>query len=54
MTEATKTQIIDAEEQLRQAMLAPDVDILNKLLAPEIIITSHLGELLAYVPQVDK
>ncbi|BAZ67784.1 MAG: nuclear transport factor 2 family protein [Pelatocladus maniniholoensis HA4357-MV3] len=41
-----ETQIIKAEEQLRLAMLASDVSTLNELLAPEIIITSHLGELL--------
>jgi Domain of unknown function (DUF4440) len=46
MTETVETQIINAEERLRQAMIASDVSILNELLAPEIIITSHLGELL--------
>jgi ketosteroid isomerase-like protein len=46
MTETVETQIINAEERLRQAMLSSDVDVLNELLAPEIIITSHLGELL--------
>lgn len=46
MTETVKTQIINAEERLRQAMLASDVSVLNELLASEIIITSHLGELL--------
>jgi len=46
MTETVETQIVKAEERLRQAMLASDVSILNELLAPEIIITSHLGELL--------
>ncbi|MBM0744343.1 nuclear transport factor 2 family protein [Phormidium sp. CLA17] len=46
MTETVETQIINAEERLRQAMLASDVSVLNELLAPEIIITSHLGELL--------
>lgn len=46
MTEAIETQIINAEERLRQATLASDVSVLNELLAPEIIITSHLGELL--------
>lgn len=46
MTETVETQIINVEEQLRQAMLASDVSVLNELLAPEIIITSHLGELL--------
>ena len=47
MTETTKSQIISAENRLRQAMLASDVGILNELLAPDIIITSHLGELLS-------
>jgi ketosteroid isomerase-like protein len=46
MTETIETQIINAEERLRQAMLSSDVGVLNELLAPEIIITSHLGELL--------
>lgn len=46
MTQTIKTQIIDAEEELRQAMLASDVKVLNKLLDPEIQIVSHLGELL--------
>jgi ketosteroid isomerase-like protein len=46
MPETLETQIIKAEERLRQAMLASDVSVLNELLAPEIIITSHLGELL--------
>ncbi len=46
MTKTLETQIINAEERLRQAMLASDVGVLNELLAPDIIITSHLGELL--------
>ena len=46
MTETIETQIIAAEERLRKAMLTSDVKVLNELLAPEIIITSHLGELL--------
>jgi ketosteroid isomerase-like protein len=46
MSETVKTQIINVEERLRLAMLASDVSVLNELLAPEITITSHLGELL--------
>ena len=46
MTETIETQIIAAEERLRKAMLASDVNVLDELLAPEIIITTHLGELL--------
>ena len=44
MTETIKTEIIEVEERLRLAMLASDVSVLDELLAPEIIITSHLGE----------
>ena len=46
MTETVETQIINIEERLRQAMLASNVSVLNELLAPEIIITNHLGQLL--------
>ena len=46
MTETVETQIVNIEERLRQAMLASNVSVLNELLAPEIIITNHLGELL--------
>ena len=46
MIETFETQIINIEERLRQAMLASDVSVLNELLAPEIIITNHLGVLL--------
>jgi ketosteroid isomerase-like protein len=47
MTETLETQIIHAEEQLRQAMLASNVDVLNELLAPNIMITNHFGARLA-------
>jgi len=46
MHEIVNEQICIAEERLRRAMLASDVGVLDELLAPEIIITSHLGELL--------
>ena len=46
MTKTVETQIVNIEERLRQAMLASNVSVLNELLAPEIIITNHLGELL--------
>lgn len=42
-----KTQIIEAEEHLRIAMLSSDVKTLNELLAPELIFTNHLGQLLS-------
>jgi ketosteroid isomerase-like protein len=46
MNQTVETQIKNAEERLRLAMLASDVSVLDELLAPEIIITNHLGELL--------
>lgn len=46
MQHSIEAQIINVEERLRQAMLASDVKTLDELLAPDIIITSHLGELL--------
>jgi ketosteroid isomerase-like protein len=41
-----QAQIVDAEDQLRIAMLSSDVAALNELLAPELIYTNHLGQLL--------
>jgi ketosteroid isomerase-like protein len=46
MNQTIETQIINAEKRLRLAMLASDVSVLNELLAPDIIITNHLGQLL--------
>ena len=45
MTETIKIQIVEVEEQLRQAMIASDISTLNALLAPSIVITNHLGQL---------
>ena len=45
MTETIKIQIVEVEEQLRQAMIASDTSTLNALLAPSIVITNHLGQL---------
>ncbi|MBE9048243.1 nuclear transport factor 2 family protein [Pleurocapsales cyanobacterium LEGE 10410] len=42
----TEAQIIEAEEQLRLAMLDSDVNVLDELLAPELIFTNHLGQVL--------
>ncbi len=43
MTSMQQTQIIELEERLRQAMLRSDVSVLDELIAPELIFTSHLG-----------
>ena len=37
-------QIVTAEERLRLAMLASDPDALDRLIAPELIFTNHLGQ----------
>ena len=46
MSIQTETQIHQAEERLRLAMLDSDVNALDKLLAPELIFTNHLGQVL--------
>ena len=47
MNKPLETQILKAEERLRIAMLGSDVETLNKLLAPELIFTNHLGQVLS-------
>lgn len=46
MIATMEAQILDAEEQLRMAMLHSDVVALDALLAPELLFTNHLGQLL--------
>jgi ketosteroid isomerase-like protein len=46
MNRTVEAQIVDAEERLRTAMLSSDVSTLDELLAPELIFTNHLGQLL--------
>ena len=46
MSNPIETQIIESEERLRLAMLRSDVNALNELLAPELIFTNHLGQVL--------
>jgi ketosteroid isomerase-like protein len=47
MNRTVEAQIVDAEDRLRTAMLASDVSALDELLAPELIFTNHLGQLLS-------
>lgn len=44
MDKSIKTQILEAEERLRLAMLHSDINALHELLAPELIYTNHLGQ----------
>jgi len=46
MQSPLQAQIVEAEEQLRTAMLSSDVDALDQLLAPDLVFTNHLGQLL--------
>ncbi len=41
-----KDQIAFVEEELRQAMLASDVNTLNRLISDDLVFTDHLGQLL--------
>jgi len=45
MSSPLQTQVIEAEERLRQAMLHSDVPMLDELIAPELLFTTHLGQL---------
>jgi hypothetical protein len=47
MNATMETRILALEEQLRIAMLGSDVGALDRLLAPELIFTNHLGQLLS-------
>ena len=46
MSNSIEAQILEAEEQLRIAMLNSDVKVLDELLAPELVFTNHLGQVL--------
>ena len=47
MSNLIKKHILEAEEQLRLAILNSDVNALNQILAPELIFTNHLGQVLS-------
>lgn len=47
MIKHSESQIIEIEERLRQAMLNSDVAELDALIAPELIFTSYLGQLVS-------
>ena len=46
MNRTVEVQILDAEDQLRTAMLRSDVSALDELLSPELLFTDHIGQLL--------
>lgn len=46
MSNPIERQIVESEERLRLAMLRSDVKMLDELLAPELVFTNHLGQIL--------
>ena len=49
----TQAQVIELEEQLRQAMLHSDVAELDALIAPELLFTNHLGQVISKRADLD-
>ena len=45
MANNLEAQVIKAEERLRQAMMNNDVEVLDELIAPDLLFTGHLGQL---------
>jgi Domain of unknown function (DUF4440) len=53
MSKHSESQIIAIEERLRQAMLKSDVAELDALIAPELLFTSHFGQLVTKEQDLD-
>jgi hypothetical protein len=49
----TQAQIIELEERLREAMLHSDVAELDDLIAPELLFTNHLGQIISQREDLD-
>lgn len=46
MPQEIESQVQVAEERLRRAMLASDVETLDELTSPELLFTNHFGQVL--------
>jgi Domain of unknown function (DUF4440) len=53
MNDNLQSQIIELEEQLRQAMLHSNVAELDALIAPELLFTNHLGQIFSKQDDLD-
>jgi hypothetical protein len=53
MNDNLQPQIIELEEQLRQAMLHSNVAELDNLIAPELLFTNHLGQIFSKQEDLD-
>jgi len=47
MAQHSQVKVVELEERLRQAMLHSDVAALDALIAPELIFTNHLGQIIS-------
>ena len=47
MSNNLESQIIEVEERFRQAMLHNDIPVLDELIAPNLLFTSHIGQLVS-------
>ncbi len=45
MSSILEAEVLEAEERLQQAMMRNDVPVLDRLIAPELLFTGHLGQL---------
>ena len=46
MSQTIETEIKACEEELKEAMLKSDTELLDRLLSPDLIFTNHLGQLM--------
>ncbi|MBI1754200.1 MAG: nuclear transport factor 2 family protein [Acidobacteria bacterium] len=53
MTHPLEAQILDLEERLCRAMLTSDVRALDELISPDLIFTSHLGQVVGKVEDLE-
>ncbi|MEO0536272.1 MAG: nuclear transport factor 2 family protein [Cyanobacteria bacterium P01_A01_bin.123] len=53
MSKHSESQILELEERLRRAMLTSDVAELDALIAPELLFTNYLGQLVSKQQDLD-
>lgn len=53
MSHEIEKTIVTFEERLKVAMLKSDIDELDQLLAPDMVFTNHLGEVISKADDID-
>lgn len=53
MSHETEKMIASFEERLKTAMLKSDIDELDQLLAPDMVFTNHLGEVISKTDDIE-